>query len=312
MNFIKKNIEHFGNFLDYVIEHLLCIFVLILVFIISFAALKASPLSMPKDVQSQEIYIWGISLNNLGIYFTIVGLIITAFWSTYQFVRNTSRNQQEKGAEISKMVSQVLLTKCTILGSVILKSELNDIFNFDDLKPSTFRNFDNNELMKLFKEPDRASIQIKSILTSNDIQQIYFRVLETNISQQDYNDLSDKKYDDEEARKLFILDNANLPFSFLELINSTLNDLEYISMYIASQSTDSKYVYQSLHQFFLRTVKILAPIICLQNKNYSDKYYVNIIHVYNYWCYLRNLDKKREDKNEEKIKKILNPKIKKV
>lgn len=312
MNFIKKNIEHLGNFLDYIIEHLLCIIALILIFIISFAILKAFPYSMPKDIQSQEIYILGVSLNNIGIWFTAIGLIVTAFWSMYQFTKNIARNQQEKGAEISKMVSQILLNKCTILGNVILKSELNKIFNFDDLKPTTFKNFDNNELMKLFKEPDTASLRIKNILTSNELQQIYFRVLETNISQQSYDDLSEKIYDDEEARKLFILDNSNFPFSFLELINSTLNDLEYISMYIASQNTDSKYVYQSLHQFFLRTVKILAPIICLQNKNYSDKYYINIIHVYNYWCHLRSLDKKREEKNEEKVKKILNPKIKKV
>lgn len=312
MNFIKKNIEHFWNFLNYIFEHLLCIILLILIFVVSFVVLKNLPFSMPEDIQSQEIYIWGISLNNVGIWFTAIGLIVTAFWSTFQFVKNISRSQQEKGAEISKMVSQVLLNKCTVLGSVILKSELNQIFNFDDLKPTTFKNFDNNELMKLFKEPDIASLKIKKILTSNELQQIYFRVLETNISQQSYDDLSNKKYSDKKARKLFILDNSNFPFSFLELINSTLNDLEYISMYIASQSTHSQYVYQSLHQFFLKTVKILGPVICLQNKNYSDKYYVNIIHVYNYWCHLRSLDKKREEKNEEKIKKILNPKIKKV
>ena len=103
-----------------------------------------------------------------------------------------------------------------------------------------------------------------------------------------------------------------MPVLFSQLVSLTLNELEYISMYIASQAAGSKYVYQSLHQIFLRTIKLLAPIIALQNKDYSDKYYTNIIFVYNEWAELRQIGLKREKKNKEKANKILNPKIKTV
>lgn len=103
-----------------------------------------------------------------------------------------------------------------------------------------------------------------------------------------------------------------MPFRFIELFNDVLNKLEYISMYISSQSAGSNYVYQSLHQIFLKTVKLLYPIIALQNENYSDKYFTNIICVYNHWCELNEKDTEIEKTKKKKVYKILNPKIKTV
>lgn len=311
MNFIKKNIKHFENLLDYIKEHLFCIVLLILVFIISFVILKLFPSHMPNEIQSQEIYICGISLTNIGVWFTGIGLVITAFWSMFQFSKSVSRKQQENGAEIAKLFSDDLLEKCAVLGKVFLDSELNTLLKYDDFNYTAFKNFDVKELIDLYDGDDEICRKIKIIISSNEIQQIYLRKLESSISLNDYISKT-KAYTTEEARKIFILNNTNMPFKFIDLISSVLNTLEYISMYISSQSTDSKYVYQSLHQIFLKTVKLLAPIICFQNKNYSDKLYTNVIFVYKDWCRLNEKDKKIENKKKEKIYKILNPKIKAV
>lgn len=104
-----------------------------------------------------------------------------------------------------------------------------------------------------------------------------------------------------------------MPFLFDELISDVLNQLEYLCMFLSSQVAGSKYVYQSLHQVFLRTVRALAVEISItNNKSYSDKYYTNLISVYNEWkkLYLKDLLKERTLK--DKIEKILNPKIKTV
>ena len=95
-------------------------------------------------------------------------------------------------------------------------------------------------------------------------------------------------------REIFILDNKNLPFRFSSLIDDVLNELEYLCMDISSQAAGSKYIYQSLHQIFFRTIKVLSVEICLRNDGkYCDKYYTNIIHVYNEWTkqYERDLKK---------------------
>jgi len=84
-------------------------------------------------------------------------------------------------------------------------------------------------------------------------------------------------------------------------------------MYLSSQVAGSKYVYQSLHQVFLRTVRALAIRISIANNtSYSDKYYTNIISVYNEWKNLYANDLKNEKEIKKKVDQVLNPKIKTV
>lgn len=133
-----------------------------------------------------------------------------------------------------------------------------------------------------------------------------------NHTEKELNKFYRKNYTDEEARKLFILDNENLPFRFVTLVFDVLNELEYICMYISSQSAGSNFVYQSLHQIFLRTIKSLAVTIADRNKNYADKLYTNVIYVYKEWSKKMSDNTRREKGNKRKAYKYLEPKIKTV
>lgn len=315
MHYINKIKRNISNCIEFVLEHLVHILFIICIIIGVIVML----IFLPKEtiledgvIKSQNILFFDITIDNWWTSFSILGIIMTAIWAIYQFDKNISRKQQEKGAEISKLVSERLMYRCEILGNVIIKSELNKIFQYNSLKPTVFKNFDKSELISLCNDNETIIQKIKSIVRSEELQQLYFRELEIRINQIKYEDIKDKKYTDKEAHKLFILDNKELPFNFTQLITSILNDLEYISMYISSQNTHSKYIYQSMHQFFIKTIKLLGPIISIFNKDYCDKYYTNIICVYNEWCRLRNIDLKKEIKKKEKINKILNPKIKTI
>lgn len=315
MHYINKIKRNISNCIEFVLEHIIHILFIICIIIGVIVML----IFLPKEtiledgvIKSQNILFFDITIDNWWTSFSILGIIMTAIWAIYQFDKTISRKQQEKGAEISKLVSERLMYRCDILGNVIIKSELNEIFQYNSLKPTVFKNFDKSELISLYNDNETIIQKIKSIVRSEELQQLYFRELETKINQIKYDDITDKKYTDKEAHKLFILDNKELPFKFTQLITSILNDLEYISMYISSQNTHSKYIYQSMHQFFIKTIKLLGPIISIFNKDYCDKYYTNIICVYNEWCRLRNIDLKKEIKKKEKINKILNPKIKTI
>lgn len=145
-----------------------------------------------------------------------------------------------------------------------------------------------------------------------DFDSIYHSILERRISINEDN-FKIKKYTTKQARQLFILDNSNLPFSFASLIDDVLNQLESVCMDISSQAAGENYIYQSLHQTFLRTIKTLSINICLRNnQKYSDKYYTNIIHVYNSWTKMYKDDLNKEKKRQKKARKYLNPKIKTV
>ena len=104
MNLIKKNLEHLRTFWNYIAEHLLCIIALILVFIVSFIVLKQFPYSMP-------------------IWFTAIGLIVTAFWSIYQFTKNKISKQQEKASEIAQDFANNLIEKMGIISDVLLANQ---------------------------------------------------------------------------------------------------------------------------------------------------------------------------------------------
>lgn len=300
--------KHFG-FFSYIKERWVVLISLITLFVGLLLLLTLFPSKTPDSAETQEIFILNLSLTNWGVWITIIGGILACFWGLYQYDKSKNRSQQEKGAEIAKLFSEDLLYKCTILGRVILDSELNDIIKPKTLNENDFKNFDRNEAFDIYKD-DELFLKLKQVLGSSNVQQTYLRTLDSQISLNKIN--KKRKYTNKEAKKLFILNNSNLPFQFIQLISSVLNDLEYICMYISSQSAGSKYVYQSLHQIFLKTIKLLYPIICMGNDDYTDKYYVNIIYVFNMWQKEKNKSKKQEGFRKRIAYWLLNPKIKTV
>jgi len=91
----------------------------------------------------------------------------------------------------------------------------------------------------------------------------------------------------------FILLQMSIGNETYQKFNSVLNKLEYFSMSFISGIADEEVVYQSLHQSFFTIVSFFYPSICLFNsKGGKDKYYTNLIELYNIW-------KKREKKQEK-------------
>ena len=76
-----------------------------------------------------------------------------------------------------------------------------------------------------------------------------------------------------------------------------LNDLEWFSMNFERGIADEKAVYQSLHKGFLSTIQELYFFISFKNDSGpADKYFTNIMGLYNKW-------KAREDKKKLKAEK---------
>ena len=315
MYYIDKIKQHMLNWTNYLIEHLIIIiFISVLILLICFIFIKfSSQVNIYENsvLVDQKIIILGITVDNWSIFLAIIGVVGAAIWALYEFDKSVAKRQQEKAAEISNIFSEYLLRDCHILGNVITETELCSKLKLLHLKYTTFKDFDRNELMRLY-DNDNIIYEIKHFLISPEVQQIYLRILESQISLYSYQELKEKVYSQTDAEEVFILDNANLPFKFSELVYSVLNQLEAICMNISSQAAGSKYVYQSLHQMFLKIVKLLAPIIASSNKKFSDKHYTNIIHVYNEWTKIREYELRKEQKRIDKINRILNPKIKTV
>lgn len=332
MYYLDKIKSHLSNWLEYAKEHLIE-FIIILIILISLCSLllffQRNNTVENNVIIDQNITFLGITLDNWFIWVSIVGLVLTAIWAIYQFDKSTSRKRQEKGAEIAKEFSKGLLLKCGIVTTVYKKSKLYNILN-SNKEYNSFRNFTISELREIYNN-DLPYIYRK-LEEECDLDNIYHTLLKSRISlnckctSENSKDTNTEKNNSkkqektlhelmsyEEIKQLFILDNKDLPFHFSNLVNDVLNELEYLCMDISSQAADSKYIYQSLHQIFFRTIKVLSIEICLRNNGkYCDKFYTNVIHVYNEWTKIYEKDSKKEESRKKEVDKILNPKIKTV
>lgn len=356
---IKDKIKYFWSKFKYIL-------LLILVIAIAFMILILNR-KTPDQVESQEIYVFEVSLSNLSEWITIITIPITAIWAIFQYKKNIRLKQQEKASEIAKMFSDRLLRKCSILWAVVEISELKNLLNLREINMNNLKRFDMEEISSLYANDNDFWEKYKMIRDSSRIQSMYLYILESRISQKKFKeiylrkrediekeivsimsskyteneietlknkktlddefkrfvlangwtekqvkDFYRKEYTDDEAYELLKFDNIGFPVKFTSLIDDVLNELEYVCMCISSNSAGSKFVYQSLHQVFLKTIKSLAVEIASRNKNCTDKYYVNIIHVYKEWSKIRVKSQIRESKNKEKAYKYLEPRIEKI
>ena len=323
MYYIDKIKKHLKNWLEYAKEHLIRIVFIALLFVLFCYILTLLPKIMENG--EQHILIFGITLSNWSIWIGIFGIICAAIWALYEFDKSRISNKQEKAADIAKIFSDGLLTKCGIVIAVYQNSSINPLLKQIDKLNSPFEHFTTDELREITEADDFPNLYKKE-RDEFDFDEIYYKILEQKITTKSeylakYRKEKDnknipkelKKFTTEEARQLFILDNSNLPFHFFNLVDDVLNSLEHVCMNISSHAAGSMFIYQSLHQMFFDTINTLAFEISIRNNGkYSDKFYTNIIYVYNEWQKIYKKSRKNEALRKNQNKKILNPKIKTV
>lgn len=282
MIFLKNNYEHLINFFRFIGDRLFAImFTILLVFLISCKLFSMVAINNAETVESQEILICGLSFENLSIWLTSVGLIITALWSMYQYIKNQNLKQQEKASEIARDFANNLIERMSLISNVLLQNkEVQKIIKV--INSSNINQFTKKEAINIFKKANCSDIFLK-IIKSKNTQKKYNKILNEN-----YNEKEKEKFDS----------------NFNVLVNNTLNHLEAIAINISSKAAGSQFIYESLHQMFLSTVEILYLKISDSNRNNVDKYYTNIISVYNMWNIQKSKDIKKLNKTSKKIKKL--------
>lgn len=112
-------------------------------------------------------------------------------------------------------------------------------------------------------------------------------------------------YSEEDIEKYKkMMDTNDTEYKIRSIICNTLNKLEYMCMYIVTNVADEKCIYNSLHQQFLKAISLLYFEISFTNTDNKDKYYTNIIHVYNLWKKKYIKVSKKEERFKEKKRKM--------
>lgn len=114
---------------------------------------------------------------------------------------------------------------------------------------------------------------------------------------------------DREFNKKLIYYQGKISDSYTTDLMNLLNRLEKECMYFSNGLADEEVVYQSLHQVFLKVIKSLYITISSYNRDSgADKYYSNIIELYNRWAFRyserQNIEKQHSDINVHKKKPL--------
>ena len=246
-----------------------------------------------NTIVDQLILIKGISLENIYTFLGIIVIIITAIWAMFQFDKSKKEKQQEKASEISYKFSDNIVKKLCIICCVLQEEDFikNNVLT---LNPFEIKDFDFDELSQKVKNPYELIDQYKNLISDEKINQKYTSIYKEILS---------------------IDEQSKMPPQFQILISDTLNELESICMDISSTIAGSQFIYPSLHQMFLDTIHILYLHICSNNpseKVMVDKYYTNLIYVFNEWNKIRKKDIQKKERVKNKIEKINNQKDKQI
>ena len=257
------------------------IFLVSIFLLLSIIFFKLCNIQNPSEVQTQEIYIYKISLSNWGTWITLVGLFFTAIWSMHQYTKSKILSQQEKASEIAQDFANNLIERMGLIFDVLMPNQeiQNMIKNLDT---SRLKQFTVVEMIEIMKDKNCFE-KFDKIINSKRTQKRYNEILSTR-----YNKREQEKFDS----------------FFPLLIENTLNKLEAICINISSQAAGSQFIYDSLHQIFLSTIEILAIKISDSNTDNINKYYINIISVYNMWNLQKQKDINKFNKTNKKIHKL--------
>lgn len=191
---------------------------------------------------------------------------------------NCGWQEKEKAAELAKFYADQMMPKIAYINAI--SAVYRDLLV--DIKDDEMSRFTLSEL--------------QSLTSKNIYEQIYDRIQKCGIERF-------------QLARTFLPSNMKAEFVKSEDVSTTLyamefafvssqllNELEYFSMCFTSGVADETIVYQSLHQTFFSTIKMLYYKIAAPNDVTKDKYYTHTIKLYKLW---RDRDKQNERKQIE-------------
>lgn len=255
-----------------------------------------------------------------------ISIVCTLLFGAYQIYldkkeRELQNRKQErlKAIDLAGLYSKELINNISYLSSVYEKAGIQE--KLQKIKPIQLKKFDRAELEELFtlqeiKEIDEAmnNIDLKILMDEaykhfkNRKEHIVEFITDSAIHFKVKNEEAVSTLDDDTFYKQNMLNDLYYNKIYINTLNDTLNTLEYFCMYFNSGVADEETIYQSLHQSFISMVQVLYFKISFRNYNGKDKYYTNIIDLYEKWINrfyqmkLKEIDANR--KGEYKNKKI--------
>ena len=215
--------------------------------------------------------------------------------------------KREKAIEMAKVFSE-LIDKTILVSEVLKNLEAINKINISDSDYNHLNYFDEDELKKLFDEDDLGKIKSEINIENIGLEKyISAYAITGDSSLNKFKDeiiflINEKFLRNEKTKQEYDKMDIIIKREFSKTMVELLNQLEWFSMHFMSDIAEEKTVYQSLHQIYLKTIKLYYPHIAyLNRKGIKDKYYCNIIGLYVKWANIYHKEKEDEVKRNKKI-----------
>lgn len=249
--------------------------------------------------QSTLLEMWYYSSQIIGSIFMTSGVII-AVWQYYLSSQSAKDDleiiQVQRAIDLAEYYKDNILKFYPAIIYVFKNSKIYDII--DSIKLDQLHDFDEHEINMLFSQKDIMRLKqlqtsdefCKSVLEANTIYELGLNIPAIKES---------VKGEDNKTHITLEYNKTLIALAFMSnLVKDLLNNLEYFALHFHHYTADESVVYQSLHQSYLETVQIMYYFIAKTNNNSTDKYYTNIIWLFDTWR------QKQSDQNNERSQKV--------
>lgn len=178
-------------------------------------------------------------------------------------------------------------------------NELLSVFTEDDLKRyREYKKIKNVEFVKILFDTFRDGTFIDECIRSSIVDFDNHKTLDENLKKEKWVYTTGEKTVTIGSNDILQAINS-MSKKYNETAIYGINKLEWLAMYFTNNIADSSTVYQSLYQVYLKTVISQYIDVSQRNKNGHEKFYVNLIELYNEW----SSKKRKYEKKSEKLKK---------
>ena len=257
--------------------------------------------------------------NNLETIITLCSLLFVAIQTrtlsrTYKY--NCSWQEKEKAAELAYMYKENILPNVNYISAVQKDTGIMELLG--NINLDSIATFNQTELFRLTNTDIEKHITEKQYKNENITLLITYRQIFKQICNKKMHDINplliekwiaaEGKEKDKDGKEIKIQDEEKAALldalwrEFFDIVSNALNDLEFFSMNFISGVADDSIVFPSLHQTYLTLVQLLYYYIAIQNKNEKDKFYTNVIELFEKW---RTIDKENEKKISNAISRPL-------
>ena len=230
----------------------------------------------------------------------VLALIVTVLSVVCAFLAYTHQRKRAKKAaacDLAKYYADDVIEKNPLIANVFSRSKLDEYIK-SVIPEGEINRFDRSELAEILEKKSIPYDEFMKKVHAIDPSVIFIcrMNLSCNLAEREklFSDFTSSDENTVAQNKTF------LSGDFFQDLSMMLNQLEWFCMSCRYGLADEKIIYQSLHQTFLATVRVLYPFICRPNLNNEDKFYTNIIWLYRRWSKRHQKIKGKTDKRRQK------------